>query len=131
MKLHNEYIIVFDALDEALTESDFEMKDWAEKSSIPAPRISELRAISRLYRIGKYNERTGRALTAHKINQLINGLSNLIGANNVQKKLKKALDKAKTTEEKLYLMFLINKLNDPEGLLKILEAILPKNGNLK
>jgi len=122
-------IEVFEAMDTILEKHGRTATEWAEASwDNPklSSRISELRFRVQMNRSGQ-TPNIGRAFSVKKCASLINGLQKLLGDEVVKKEIKKLLDKAKDSTERMILMILSLPKKDKGRIEKIMEALILKD----
>jgi hypothetical protein len=106
MKTMKAKIELFTALDTIAKTHEITDEDWAKKSKIRRPSISELRRMGRIDR-AKSEEKIGRACTIEKISSLFTGLYKIIGGDVLRNDLKNVIDSEKDQDIRMMLWALI------------------------
>ena len=122
-------IEVFDAMNAILEKHGKTATEWAEASwDNPklSSRISELRFRAQMNRAGQ-SPNIGRAFSVKKCASLIKGLQKLLGDEVVKKEIKRLLDKAKDSTERMILMILSVPKKDRNRIEKIMGALILKD----
>lgn len=122
-------IEVFGAMDAILEKHGRTATEWAEASwENPklSSRISELRFRAQMNRAGQ-SPNIGRAFSVKKCAALINGLQKLLGEEIVRKEIKRLLDKAKDSTERMILMVLSLPKKEKNKIEKIMNALILKD----
>ena len=122
-------IEVFDGLNAILNKHGRTATEWAQASwDNPklSSRISELRFRADMNRAGQ-SPKNNRAFSTKKCAALINGLQILLGDEVVKKELKRLLDKAKDSTERMILMILSIPRKDKKRVEQIMKALILKD----
>lgn len=99
-------IELFTALDTIAKKYAVRDEEWAKKSKIRRPSISELRRIARIDR-DKSSEKVGRACTIEKISALFSGLYKILGGEVLGSELLVAIEKEKNQDIRMMLLTMI------------------------
>ena len=103
-------IAIFQCLDDIASHKQITDEDWAVRSNIRRPTISELRRIAR-----NPNMKTGRACTIEKVTSLYNGLIKLLGGEALRKHIERCIEKEPDQTTRITLLALATSDADQEG----------------
>lgn len=123
------HISAFAILNDIAKSNNVKPREWATKAwGDPryASRISELRKLYKLSISGNDGEKTGRVLSADKLQALLNGLTLILGGDVMKKELIKKLDKAKSEREKNLILLMAADEQEQKSIRLYLEALLNK-----
>jgi len=123
------HISAFSSLDDIAKSNHVKPREWAFNAwGDPryASRISELRKLHKLSLAGKAGEKTGRVLSADKLQALLNGLTLILTGDVMKKELIRKLDKAKSEREKNLILLMAADDQDQKSIRLYLEALLDK-----
>jgi hypothetical protein len=123
------HISAFAILNDIAKSNNVKPREWANKAwGDPryASRISELRKLYKLSISGNDGEKTGRVLSADKLQALLNGLTLILGGDVMKKELIKKLDKAKSEREKNLILLMAADEQEQKSIRLYLEALLNK-----
>jgi hypothetical protein len=123
------HISAFAILNDIAKSNNVKPREWAHKAwGDPryASRISELRKLYKLSISGNDGEKTGRVLSADKLQALLNGLTLIPGGDVMKKELIKKLDKAKSEREKNLILLMAADEQEQKSIRLYLEALLNK-----
>jgi len=95
-------IKIFEILDEIADQYGVQAQKWAKAAGIPNSRISDCRNLA----MGK---RVKRAFTVVRAAELVQGLNQLIGEDNLAREILKRIEKLKDRKQRLLLHCLILK----------------------
>jgi hypothetical protein len=99
-------IEVFTALDNIATKHNIKDEEWALKSNIRRPSISELRRIQK-NTINQTDEKIGRSCTVEKLSALFSGLYKILGGEVLGSELLVAIEKEKNQDIRMMLLTMI------------------------
>ncbi|HUS89198.1 MAG TPA: hypothetical protein VMW91_07515 [Desulfosporosinus sp.] len=116
-------IKLFDVLLDIADYHGVSYGDWAEASQTHQSRISELKKISRMMKLGRNHKDVGRAVSIVKIHALYNGLAKILGENVVTNDLKKVIDSVKTTKDRILLLSIMTPKEKEQQLELYLRAL--------
>jgi len=99
-------IEIFTALDNIATKHGIKDEEWAAKSNIRRPSISELRRIQK-NTTNQTDEKIGRSCTVEKLSALFSGLYKILGGEVLRSELLAAIEKEKNQDIRMMLLTMI------------------------